>query len=250
MLFSREAGLIPCLGPAHYKYAYYLKSQVTSSNPPTECNLKSVWSCQADLLMNVPKACLGSFCCDLEIDVSGITYHATRPPQKFAAGVGTHYCCCDIYVGSIIDLDPEPGETTTLQQGTTVVAPSMPATLVEEVASVPETPTPAPGEGSEDHHSGPAAGTATRIETVDHSVRIETVDHSSHTPPLLSRLFQGISKVQEQTLVLNINWIMVCEIQIVTIASERLADCIVTGSKEPDICRRLLWISQDRIHIV
>ena len=39
------AGLIPYLGPAHYIYACYLKSQIASNNPPSERNLESVWLC-------------------------------------------------------------------------------------------------------------------------------------------------------------------------------------------------------------
>ena len=63
-----------------------------------------------------------------------------------------------------------------------VVAPSLPATPIEETPSVPATPRCASKEGSEDHHSGPDVGSATRIDSVD---------HSSQTPPLLSRMFQG-----------------------------------------------------------
>ena len=37
---SREVGLIPHLGPAHHVYVCYLKSQITSNNPPSECNLE------------------------------------------------------------------------------------------------------------------------------------------------------------------------------------------------------------------
>ena len=40
--FSREAGFTPYLGHAHYLYACYLKSQISSRSPPSECNLESV----------------------------------------------------------------------------------------------------------------------------------------------------------------------------------------------------------------
>ena len=52
--FSREAGLTLYLGPAHYIYVCYLKSQISSSSPPSDCNLESVWSCQVDLQRDVP----------------------------------------------------------------------------------------------------------------------------------------------------------------------------------------------------
>ena len=47
------------------------------------------------------------------------------------------------------------------------MAPPLPATLVEETPSVPDTPAHASKEGAEDHHSGPALGIATRIDVVD-----------------------------------------------------------------------------------
>ena len=40
--FSREAGLTPYLGHAHYLYACYLKSQVSSRIPPSESKLEPV----------------------------------------------------------------------------------------------------------------------------------------------------------------------------------------------------------------
>ena len=52
--FSREVGLTPHLGQAHYLYACYLKSQISSPSPPSEFNLESVWSCQADLKKDMP----------------------------------------------------------------------------------------------------------------------------------------------------------------------------------------------------
>ena len=55
--FSREAGFVPCLGRAHYIYACYLKSQINSSRPPSDCDLGSVWSHQVDLDKDMPKAC-------------------------------------------------------------------------------------------------------------------------------------------------------------------------------------------------
>ena len=56
--FSQEAGLTPYLGHAQYLYACYLKNQVTSRSPPSECNLESVGSCQGDLDKPMPKACV------------------------------------------------------------------------------------------------------------------------------------------------------------------------------------------------
>ena len=55
--FSREAGLVPYLGHAHYLYARYLKSQINSSHPPSDCNLESVWSLQVELDTDIPNAC-------------------------------------------------------------------------------------------------------------------------------------------------------------------------------------------------
>ena len=39
---SRAAGLVPYLDHAHNIYACYLKSQITSSSSPSDCNLQSV----------------------------------------------------------------------------------------------------------------------------------------------------------------------------------------------------------------
>ena len=55
--FSREAGFAPYLDHAHYLYACYLKSQINSSRPPSDCDLESVWSLQVDLDKDMPKAC-------------------------------------------------------------------------------------------------------------------------------------------------------------------------------------------------
>ena len=55
--FSREAGPTPYIGHAQYIYACYLKSQISSGSPPSDCNLESVWSCQVDLRRDMPKAC-------------------------------------------------------------------------------------------------------------------------------------------------------------------------------------------------
>ena len=55
--FSREAGLTPCIGHAHYLYACYLKSQVSSRNPPSEYNMDSVWSFQVDFKTTMPMSC-------------------------------------------------------------------------------------------------------------------------------------------------------------------------------------------------
>ena len=54
---SREAGFTPHVGHAHYIYAGYLKSQINSSRPPSDCDLGSVWSLQVDLDKDMPKAC-------------------------------------------------------------------------------------------------------------------------------------------------------------------------------------------------
>ena len=55
--FSREAGFLPYIGHAHYIYECYLKSQITSSRPPSGCDLSTVWSLQADLDKDLPQAC-------------------------------------------------------------------------------------------------------------------------------------------------------------------------------------------------
>ena len=55
--FSREAEFVPYLGLAHYLYACYLKSQINSSRPPSDCDLESVCSLQVDLDQDMPKAC-------------------------------------------------------------------------------------------------------------------------------------------------------------------------------------------------
>ena len=54
---SHEAGFLPCIGHAHYIYECYLKSQINSSRPPSDCDLSSVWSLQVDLDKELPKAC-------------------------------------------------------------------------------------------------------------------------------------------------------------------------------------------------
>ena len=72
--FSREAGLTPCMGHTHYLYACYLKSQISSRSPPSECNLESVWSCQVDLDKDMPKACALALTPDLNfIAVATVT---------------------------------------------------------------------------------------------------------------------------------------------------------------------------------
>ena len=61
--FSREAGLTPFVGHAHYIYACFLKSQGMSPSPLPDCNLESVWSFQVDLEKNMPpKACALAVC--------------------------------------------------------------------------------------------------------------------------------------------------------------------------------------------
>ena len=52
---SREAGLLPYIGHAHYIYACYLKSKINSSRPPDDCDLSSVWSLQVDLDKDLPQ---------------------------------------------------------------------------------------------------------------------------------------------------------------------------------------------------
>ena len=54
---SREAGFTPSVGHAHYIYACFLKSQINSNRPPSECDLGSAWSLQVDLDKDMPKAC-------------------------------------------------------------------------------------------------------------------------------------------------------------------------------------------------
>ena len=54
---SREAGFLPYIGHAHYLYECYLKSQISSSRPPSGCDLSTVWSLQVDLDKDLPKAC-------------------------------------------------------------------------------------------------------------------------------------------------------------------------------------------------
>ena len=55
--FSREAGFLPFIGHAHYIYECYSKSQITSSRPPSGCDLSTVWSLQTDLDKDMPKVC-------------------------------------------------------------------------------------------------------------------------------------------------------------------------------------------------
>ena len=55
--FAREAGFLPYIGHAHYIYECYLKSQITSSRPPSSCDLSTVWSLQVDLDKDLPQAC-------------------------------------------------------------------------------------------------------------------------------------------------------------------------------------------------
>ena len=54
---SREAGFTPYAGHAHYIDACYLKSQINSSRPLSDCDLASVWSLQVHLDKDMPKAC-------------------------------------------------------------------------------------------------------------------------------------------------------------------------------------------------
>ena len=54
---SREAGFLPYIGLAHSIYECYLKSQINSSRQPSGCDLSTVWSLQADLDKDLPKAC-------------------------------------------------------------------------------------------------------------------------------------------------------------------------------------------------
>ena len=55
--FAREAGFLPYVGHAHYIYECYLKSQINSSRPSSECDLSSIWSIQTDLDRHLPKVC-------------------------------------------------------------------------------------------------------------------------------------------------------------------------------------------------
>ena len=55
--FAREAGFLPYIGHAQYIYECYLKSQITSSRPPSNCDLSTVWSLQVDLDRDLPQAC-------------------------------------------------------------------------------------------------------------------------------------------------------------------------------------------------
>ena len=55
--FSREAGFLPYIGHAHHIYTCYLKSQINSSRPPSECDLSTIWSLQTELDKDMPKAC-------------------------------------------------------------------------------------------------------------------------------------------------------------------------------------------------
>ena len=48
----------------------FLKSQSDSSSPPSECNLESVWSCQAYLLQEMPEVCS----LELSPAIKGMTY--------------------------------------------------------------------------------------------------------------------------------------------------------------------------------
>ena len=91
--FFRAAGLNPYLGSAHYLYACYLKSQISPSSPPSECNVESVWSCQVDLRKDMPKACT----------LHSLTHPATRAPQSVPTGMHASYCCCEVHIGSVTE---------------------------------------------------------------------------------------------------------------------------------------------------
>ena len=64
---------------------------------------------------DMPKACALELSPSLwQRDASGIVFHATRPPQSVATGPHANYCCCDVCVGSAIDLDDDSGGAITL----------------------------------------------------------------------------------------------------------------------------------------
>ena len=52
--FSREAGFLPYIGHAHYIYECYLKSRDQLKQPPSGCDLSTVWSLMVDLDKDLP----------------------------------------------------------------------------------------------------------------------------------------------------------------------------------------------------
>ena len=131
-----------------------------SRSPPSDCNLKSAWSCQIGLDSDMPCALVLSPSLRPE-DPSGNTFHATRAAQNVASGMRAHYCCCDICLGSVIDVSDGDGAHTLsddtkeaweglfapssslhrdLNRAPTEVAPSTPVPPEEEAPSIPETP--------------------------------------------------------------------------------------------------------------
>ena len=145
---------------------------MSSSSPPSECNLESAWSCQTNLLTEKgPRHVPWPFLRRCEQDASGIAFHAARAHQSVATGMHANYCRCDVYVGSVIDLDPDSGGTVTLpdtseedwdvifapsssshrdpNRAPTEVAPSTPLPPTEEAPSIPETPKFVPEEGAD-----------------------------------------------------------------------------------------------------
>ena len=103
MTLSREVGFIPYLGPAHYINACYLKNQITSNNPPSAFNLKSVWSCQADLVQDAPEACAWKFPhrCETWMRVALLIMPLDHL-RSLQLG-WERISCCDVYAGSIIN---------------------------------------------------------------------------------------------------------------------------------------------------
>ena len=113
-----------------------------------------------------------------------------------------HYCCCDIYLGSVIDVSngngahtlsddtkeyweahfvPSSSSRRDPNRSPTEVAPSTPVPQEEEAPSVPEPPRFNP-----DHRGTPPEEPAIGIVT-----KLEAKDGITQTPPLLSRLIRG-----------------------------------------------------------
>ena len=94
-LLSLETGLAPYLGPAQYIHACYLRSQSNSTNPHQR-------------LFRIPQKLAPWMClppCDVNRRVRSLT--TRQVPRRTAFRAELRYCCCDIFVGSVVDLDPE-----------------------------------------------------------------------------------------------------------------------------------------------
>ena len=99
---SREPGFRPYVGHAHYIYACYLKSQINSSRPPSECDLVTPSGFGQG---HATKACALGHETLFVTSRSGwhnFSCHSGTPRSR--RWVHIHYCGCDIQIHSVVDI--------------------------------------------------------------------------------------------------------------------------------------------------